>query len=126
MRLSTVFKALGVLVVAAIIGGYFFLQSIDFGQYRGLIEEQAKAATGRDLKIAGQFELDLLTLEPALTVDDVTLANAPWGSRPEMLSIKSLELEVALIPLLSGNVVVKRLVLVAPDILLETNKKGEG
>jgi len=126
MRLSTVFKVLGVLVVVIVIGGYVILQSVDFSQYRGLIEEQAKAATGRDLKIAGEFKLDLLTLEPALTVDDVKLANAPWGSRPDMVSIKELELEVALIPLFSGNVVINRLVLVSPDILLETNKKGEG
>jgi uncharacterized protein involved in outer membrane biogenesis len=43
-----------------------------------------------------------------------------------MVSVKRLEIEVAVLPLLSGDIQVKRLVVVAPDVLLETDAKGRG
>ena len=43
-----------------------------------------------------------------------------------MVRLKVLEIEVKLFPLLFGNIQVKRLILVEPDILLETDRKGRG
>ncbi len=43
-----------------------------------------------------------------------------------MLRVKRVELTLRLLPLLHGEIVVGRLVLVEPDFLLETNEKGEG
>ncbi|MBL6935414.1 MAG: AsmA family protein [Alphaproteobacteria bacterium] len=126
MRVSTLFKIVVVLVAALVVSLYAILQSQDFSQYRGLIEEQARAATGRELVLAGDLDLRLLSLSPALTVDDVTLKNASWGTRPDMVTLQRLEAEVALLPLFSGNLTVKRLVLVAPEIFLETDKQGRG
>ncbi|MFC7539484.1 hypothetical protein ACFQU2_08465 [Siccirubricoccus deserti] len=55
----------------------------------------------------------------------MALANMPSGSRPEMLRMRRAEVELALLPLLSRRVEVRRLVLVAPDLLLETDKAGQ-
>ena len=126
MRVATLFKIIIVAVAALVVSLYAILQSRDFSQYRGLIEEQARAATGRELVLAGELDLRLLSLSPALIVDDVTLKNASWGTRPDMVTLRRLEAEVALLPLFSGNLTVKRLVLVAPEIFLETDKKGRG
>ncbi|MDP6708137.1 MAG: AsmA family protein [Alphaproteobacteria bacterium] len=101
------------------------LMSTDFNKYRGTIAAQVKAATGRDLVIAGDIELEF-GLTSRLAVDDVRLANAPWGSRPEMLLIERLEAEVPLLSLASGELVVDRLVLVGADLLLETDEAGRG
>jgi uncharacterized protein involved in outer membrane biogenesis len=55
----------------------------------------------------------------------VSFQNAPWGSRPHMAKVKRLEIQLALIPLLSGTIDLKRLILIEPDIRIETNKAGE-
>jgi uncharacterized protein involved in outer membrane biogenesis len=60
-----------------------------------------------------------------VAVDDVSFANAPWGSRPEMATIKSFETQLQLLPLIFGDIKVNRIVLKGADILLETNAKGE-
>ncbi len=122
--MKTLLKVLIVLVVAVLVGAIAVLESIDFDRYRGVIAREVEAATGRELLIRGHIEPHVLSLTPSLAIDDVAFANAPWGTRPEMVTLKRLEVEVALVPLLSGNVEVKRLVLLAPDILLETDAEG--
>jgi uncharacterized protein involved in outer membrane biogenesis len=121
------FVLLGLLavVVLAVVAVAVVLETVDFNRYRPLIEAQVKSITGRDLAIAGDFALSL-SLKPTVAVHDVTLANAPWGSRPEMARIKTLEAELELIPLLSGQVKVDHVLLQGADILLETDKQGNG
>jgi AsmA protein len=114
----------GVLIV--IVGGVaIFVSTFDAKSYVGLAVDRVKQATGRDLKIAGSVDLRIFPL-PYLSVADVSFSNHADGSRPHMASLKKLEVEVALMPLLTGSVEVKRLVLVEPDILLETDAKGRG
>ncbi len=125
MRFKYVLIGLVVLVVAVVVAGIAILKSQDFNQYKGLIAEKVKEATGRDLTLAGDVDL-VISWNPALAVNDVTFSNASWGSRPELIKMKRLEAEVRLIPLLSGNVEVNRIVLKGADILLETNDKGQG
>lgn len=116
---------IGVFLVALAVAGVAVLKSMDFNQYRGLIAEKTKEATGRNLTIAGDLKLQI-SLTPAIAVDGVTFANAPWGSRPEMITIKHLAAEVQLIPLLTGDVRVNRIVVRGVDALIETDAKGKG
>jgi uncharacterized protein involved in outer membrane biogenesis len=125
MRLKHVLIGLAGLVVVVVGGAIIAVASIDFNQYRSTIADQVKQATGRDLKIAGDLKVGI-SLTPTVAVDDVTFANAAWGSRPEMATVKRFEGEMELLPLLSGDIRVKRVVLKGADILLETDAQGLG
>lgn len=121
-------KILGILVgvIVLLIGGLLaFLATIDVNKYKPIIAEEAKKATGRDLVIGGNMSLKV-SLSPAVVVENVTFANMPGGSRPEMAKIKRFEAQVSLLPLLSGAIQVNKLVIVEPDILIETDKSGKG
>lgn len=111
------------IVVAIVVAGVIVLVSMDFNQYRGLIAEKAKEATGRELTIAGNLELNI-SLQPTISVAGVTFANAVWGSRPAMVKLERLEAEVELLPLITGDIQVNRVILVGLDALLETDAKG--
>src|SRR3546814_20305799 len=87
MRIGTILKIAGLLVVALIVAGVVVVQNMDFNEYKGLIAAKAKEATGRDLAINGDLKLNLLPLSPSLVVNDVRFANADWGSRPTMAVI---------------------------------------
>ncbi len=125
MRLRTVLIGLAVLMVAILAGAAALVMSVDFNQYKGLIADQVKQATGRDLTIVGDFKL-ALSLRPSVAVENVGFANVPGGSRPQMVVLKRLEVQMQLLPLLSRRIEVDRLVLDGADILLETDKKGRG
>ncbi len=125
MTLKRVLIGLVVLVVAVIVAGYAILSQMDMDRLRGIIEAEAKTATGRDLKIAGPIDLNI-SLTPSISVQDVSFANTKWGSEPNMVTLKEFDVEVAILPLLSGEIEVKRLVFIEPKILLEVNRKGRG
>ena len=108
-----------VLVAAVLIGPSF----VDWNAYKAEVATQAKAATGRTLTIDGDISLQILP-SPALVVNDVSLANIDGASTPQMVRLKSLQVRVALGPLLSGNFQVETLRLIDPVIELEVLADG--
>jgi uncharacterized protein involved in outer membrane biogenesis len=117
---------IGVLAVVVVIigGGAIYLTTLDFNSYKAEIREEVREATGRDLVIAGDIDLEL-SLTPRLTVSDVRFQNADWGSKPDMASVGELDVVVNLMPLLSSKIDVQRVVLRDVDLLLETDKAGK-
>lgn len=111
---------LAILLVAVAIA---VLMTIDFNRYKPLIAEETKKVTGRDLVIAGDLKLDI-SLTPAVYVAGVTLSNADWGERPEMIKVDRFEAQISLIPVLFGAIDIKRVVLIGADILLEVDPRG--
>jgi uncharacterized protein involved in outer membrane biogenesis len=108
------------LVVAA---GAVIAVSFDPDSLKPRIIAAVKQATGRDLTLDGRIRLGL-SLRPTLTVQGVSFANPPGFSRPQMATLEQLDLSLALLPLLSHRVEIERLVLVKPDIILETDAQG--
>ncbi|MCM0021590.1 MAG: AsmA family protein [Tagaea sp.] len=112
--------------IVLVVGGVaIFLSTLDVNQYKPQIVEAAKNATGRDLALKGDIKL-ALGFNPSFSIADVTLSNAAGGSRPEMVKVGRFEVQVALLPLISKQVDVKRLVLIDADVLLETDRQGRG
>ena len=124
MRLSTALKLLAVLAAVLAVGLVAATKSMDFQRIKGLVVEQVQAATGRTLTIAGPLELRL-GLIPKIIATGVSLGNVPGGSRPEMIKVERIEAEVALLPLLKRELRIQRLVLTAPDVLLEAGRGGQ-
>lgn len=128
MRVHVLVKCgLGVVVLAvlAVVGAVIALQSINLDQVKNALAAQVQTATGRSLTIAGPLKLQLLPV-PLLVAHTITLANPPGASRPEMMKLERFELEVALLPLFRREIVVNRLLLTAPDVLVETETNGPG
>ena len=109
-----------VVLVAAILVAPSF---VDWNGQKGRLAAQFKDLTGRDLTIAGDVSLTLLPA-PALSAEEVSLANLAGASAPEMARVRRLDLRIALSPLLRGDVQVESLVLVEPEILLEVLPDG--
>jgi AsmA family protein len=125
MRIKRLLTGVGIVVVGGVAAVFAILQSVDFNSYKDLVAQQVKAATGRDLVLAGDVKV-ALSLIPHLEIDQVSFRNADWGSEPQMLKLEKLEADVALIPLLSSQIEIRQIRLVGADILLETNKDGLG
>ena len=91
-----------IVLVALVVARIAILKYLDFDDYKGIIADRVKAATGRKLAIAGALDLDIL-LNSALTLEGLSFANAAWGSRPGMENLKRFEAEVELMPLLADR-----------------------
>ena len=123
MRIASLLKWAALAAAILIAAAAALLYSIDVNSYRDEIAAEFRRATGRGLTIGGDIDLSI-SLNPAIVVNRVAVANADWGSRPSMALLERAEAEVELLPLLAGDIRVTRLILVEPDILLEVNADG--
>jgi uncharacterized protein involved in outer membrane biogenesis len=106
-------------VAAALIAPSF----IDWNAYRAEIAAEVRKATGRTLAIDGGIDVAVLPA-PKLTLAKARLSNIEGATDADMVRLASLDLRVALWPLLSGKVVVQSVVLRGADIRLEKLADG--
>jgi uncharacterized protein involved in outer membrane biogenesis len=96
----------------------------DYNKFKPLITNIANKYTGRKLTLAGDIKVKI-SLSPTLQVNNVSFQNAPWSSQPNMIHAKQIEVQLALIPLIKGDINIKRLTLLDPDLVVEINKSGK-
>lgn len=112
-----------VLLVAIVAGALVAPSFIDWNARLPEITAGVKNATGRDLVVDGRLEVRLLPA-PMLTARGVKLGNAPGATAPYMATLDAVEVRVALMPLLSGQVQVERIRLVKPQVYIEMLEDG--
>src|SRR5690606_33790431 len=114
-----------IILVVLLAGGLYALTLIDLGRFAPQIETAAQEATGRTLKIEGPLHIGF-SLVPTVVAETVSFSNVEWSTKPLMLEAGRLELQVALMPLLTGGVDVRRVVIQDANVWLETDRKGRG
>ena len=113
--------ALAVILLALIV----LIALWDWNWFKGPIERQVEARTGRTLSIKGDLDVDL-GWTPVIRAGDVHFGNASWARQPEMASAAQLELSIDLRRLLRGEVRIPHLRLTEPQLDLEANPDGGG
>lgn len=91
---------------------------LDPNDYKAQIVQAVQDATGRTLTLNGPLRLSR-SLWPTLEVNDVTLANLPGGTRPDMARAERIEGQISLLALLHYQIEITKLVLIGPNILFE-------
>jgi len=114
----------GGLVLLVLIGVAIAVWTVDVNEFVAPVQAKVKSATGRELTIGGKVNLSL-GLEPKIVFEDVRFGNAPWAKDKEFATVKHVEADVALLPLLKKRFEVIRLTLVEPRISLETGPGGK-
>jgi uncharacterized protein involved in outer membrane biogenesis len=124
MRWKWILGIFAAVVVVLFVVVYFIAASYDYNSLKPLITDTTREYTGRELTLAGDVNLKF-GLPPTLEINDVAFQNASWGSQPKMAQVKYMLVKVSILPLLRGEVVVNRLILLQPKFILEVNKSGQ-
>ena len=124
MRWKIILGVLASIILVCFLVIIVVVSTYDYNKFKPMITGIAKKYTGRKLTLAGDIKVKI-GLSPTLEVNSVSFQNAPWSSHPEMIRAKQIEVQLALIPLIKGNINVKRLTLINPDLMMETNTSGK-
>jgi len=118
-----VFAALATILVIILVAGAVYLSS-NFDHFMQTLTSQIEENTGRNF-VVGEAALEL-SLNPEIELKDVSLSNAEWGSRKQMVMADSLVIKLNLLSLLFGEILFDEIRFVAPVFHLETNAQGRG
>lgn len=110
-------------LVAVIAVLLVILLLVDVTVYRGPLQAGVSELLGRPVKLEGEMSLTP-SLWPTIVVEEVHIANPEWASRPNFASAERLEFQVALLPLILGDLRILSLALDGVDILLEGRPDG--
>lgn len=113
-------------ITVLIVGGFIWLRTTGTEVARPLVIRVLEQVTGREVTIAGDFDLRLLGT-PALLATDIAIANAPWASSESMIEIETAEFEFKLWPLIVDRVFqVEWLRLTGAELHLERQQQHGG
>ena len=112
--------AIVVLLVAAVI---LIPLLVDVNQYKPQIEAQVAKATGRPFKIGGDIDLAVFPWI-GVALSDLRLGNPPGFKESAFLEVGRFEARVRLLPLLSREVEIKRIVVDGAALALIKKKTG--
>jgi AsmA protein len=113
--------SLVVLVIAVLLIAPAF---IDIRDYKPQLEKKVAEATGRPFSVGDDLNLSLFPWA-GISFSDLRLGNTPGFSEKELVTVKSFEVRVKLLPLISRDIQVKRFILSEPNITLVKNKNGQ-
>ena len=95
----------------------------DWNWFKGPIERQVAAATGREFHIEGDLSVRLgRTI--GIRAEGLQLANADWSDEPRMLDVGRLDLGIAFLPLLRRELVLPWVRIERPVIVAERSADG--
>jgi uncharacterized protein involved in outer membrane biogenesis len=109
----------GAVVLVSVAIGALFL--VDWNSFRKTIAERASATTGRQVEMRGDLDV-VISWRPELRARDLVIANADWGSKPEMVHADDVYFQFRVWPLLRGRLEIDSMRLVGLDVLLEQQK----
>jgi len=110
-------------IVAAIVGLILLAWLILFvtkGRFlKSTFESYASRAIGREVKVAGDFQLYLNPVNIRFVAQGMTIANPKWATRPQFFSARQIATSIATVPLLFGKRRMRWLILNDGNVDLE-------
>jgi AsmA family protein len=98
----------------------------DWNWFKGPIERQVEARTGRDFDIGGNLDVDLDWTTPTIRADQLRFGNAKWSKQPTMAAADRVEFRIEIWPLLRRQVRIPDLRLTRPVLHLEMGPQRIG
>ena len=116
--LVTILSVLFLVIAGAVIAPFF----IDLDRFKDPVLETIEQQTGYQIDLAGDVDIALLP-KPTVTATDISITKIGYDA--PFLSMKQAKTSVALMPLLSGQVQISAVHLVAPQADLISGSDGD-
>ncbi len=109
-----------VLVAVAAIAALVF---VDPSIYRNQLEKRASAAFDRQFKIGGPIRLER-SLRPRIIIEDISIGNPEWATGTHFATAEKVAVQVALFPLLRGELRILDVAFSGVDLFIEEGSDG--
>ncbi|MGI9199801.1 MAG: AsmA family protein [Woeseiaceae bacterium] len=115
-------SSFGLLALVVLVVGWLLL--VDLGSFKPQIERWASEKTGREISIDGPLHIDVAA-SSSIIAEGVSISNADWSDKSDMISVGRIEVVLNLRSLLSGPITVDLIDLDEAEFFLETPAEGQ-
>ena len=112
---------IGLLIIAVV--AVVALLFVDPAVFRGQLEARASAAFGRQFQIDGPISLER-SLRPRIVIEDISIGNPAWASGKHFAKVEKIGVQVALFPLLRGDLTVLDILFTGVEVFIEEGPDG--
>ena len=119
-RTRRLLPVIGILFLLIVILAVWF----DWNMIKPYAERQVTEKTGREFVIRGDLDVSL-SLNPLVSAEGISLANAEWGTEQPMLDIGKASFRISLWDLILGDIVLPEVSISSPKIILEKSEDGK-
>ncbi|MFK5952293.1 MAG: AsmA family protein [Desulfobacterium sp.] len=116
---------LGALVIVMVAAVLLIPRFVDVQKYKPRMEQMVTDATGRPFSLGGDLELSLFPWV-GVSLSDLQLGNPPGFKDQAFVTVRSFNVKVKLLPLLSRDIQVKEFVLDGPRVVMIKGANGIG
>jgi AsmA protein len=117
---AIIIGCLAVVIIAALLLIPMF---VDLQQYKPVLESKVTEATGRPFSVGDDLRLSLFPWA-GVSFSDLRLGNPAGFAEKDFVTVKSFEIRIKLLPLISKDIQIKRFVINEPRFILIKNKQG--
>ncbi len=120
---KTIIVILSILLVIIISAVFILPRLITLDRFKGKIEATLETSLNRKVFLGDMS----LAFWPGIgaEIKEVRIANLSGFSEKDFVSLKSIQVLVKILPLLTGNIEVDKFILIEPRILIEKNRVGK-
>ena len=115
-----IIASLVVIIIAAIL---IIPRVVDVQKYKPELEKKIAEASGRPFSVSDDLRFSLFPWA-GISFSDLHLGNVKGFEEKDFVKVKSFEVRIKLLPLLSKDIQVKKFILNEPRIVLVKNKNG--
>ena len=123
MRISKLVLFLVIGLLLLVIVAFTALIFVDPTVFRGQLEARATAAFGRQFQIDGPISLER-SLRPRIVLEDTSIGNPVWASGEHFTKVQKIGVQVALLPLLRGELTVLDVQFTGVEVFIEEGPDG--
>ena len=115
--------AVVLLLVVGAVGGYMYISNVDWNQHKEKIAEQFYNSTGKQISFEGRVAVKLFP-SPYISASNVKIYNGKHKAENPLLDVNTMTAEIALSPLLKGEIDIKRMELDGVKVNIDWDNGG--
>ncbi len=124
VNIKFLLRLLFIIIVAGVIGIFILLKNVDPNDYKPILTQTLETTLQRKVKIEGDISWRLVSFEPAIKIEKISISNTKWGKASNIFEANDVFVLLSLKHLITRKISIDTIYIENPILNLEVSTKG--
>lgn len=111
-------------IIAFFVGIVILINNVDPNKYKNDLQKAFELVLNRPVTIEGDIKWKLISFEPAIQIEKLSISNTTWGKSKNIFEADSISVMLSFKHLISRKISVETVLIENPKLYLEISSKG--